>query len=122
VYFGALDGSVYALDVNGGKLKWNVPFKAGDAVRSPIVVDNNVLYFGSDDFKIYAVDASTGQAKWVRTTNNRVLGATTVAGGVVYAQSYDHLLYALDAVTGQGKWALNTSETKLVTPIPGSVR
>jgi outer membrane protein assembly factor BamB len=122
VYFAALDGNVYAVDAQTGKLKWNAPFKAGSSVRSSIAVDNGVLFFGSDDFNIYAVNAATGQAKWTRTTSGRVLSSPTVANGVVYIQSYDHLLYALDTATGQAKWALNAGDGKPVTPVPGTVK
>lgn len=105
VYFGLVDGNVYALDSTTGALKWK--YKTAGSVSSPAVV-GGVVYVGSDN--LYALDAITGALKWRYKTGGS-LSSPTISGGIVYVGSADNSVYALDAITGTLKWKYNSAGT-----------
>jgi outer membrane protein assembly factor BamB len=55
VYFGGVDGNVYALDAENGQPLWYYPTQ-GPITSSPFIEENKV-YIGSIDFNIYALKA-----------------------------------------------------------------
>jgi eukaryotic-like serine/threonine-protein kinase len=60
VYVGSSNTYLYALDTNGGELKWR--FKTEGGVFSTPAVAEGVVYVGSNDGYLYAVEAeSNGQ-------------------------------------------------------------
>ncbi|MDO9325673.1 MAG: PQQ-binding-like beta-propeller repeat protein, partial [Methanoregula sp.] len=54
VYFGDLNGTLYALDAKTGALRWN--FTAGGYIWSSPSVSNGVVYFSGGDGYLYAVE------------------------------------------------------------------
>ena len=113
VFFGSGDGSVYALDVASGELRWK--FQTGDVVHASPAFDSSTLYFGSFDSYFYAVDAGSGKEKWRfhggedAVMHNQVgfQSSPAVVDGVVYTGCRDSNVYALDAATGQERWRFN---------------
>ncbi len=114
LYFGSLDKSLYALDIQSGSILWNFPTKG--AVRSTPAVINGVIYFGSDDHSLYAVDARTGNKLWSFATGNAIESSPAVANGVVYVGSDDHSLYSVDARTGKKQWSFATGNAITSSP------
>ena len=53
VYFGSLDGNLYAVDIKTGQEKWK--FKTKYWVLSSPAIADGVVYFGSFDGNLYAV-------------------------------------------------------------------
>ena len=111
VYFGSLDGKLYAIDAMTGKAKW--VFKTGNMVYSSPAVSNGIVYFGSWDNNLYAIDAVTGKERWRLKIGNHLWRAKAtnigdsspaLSDGVVYVGSNDKNLYAIDAMTGKVKW------------------
>jgi outer membrane protein assembly factor BamB len=116
VYFAANDGTVYALEAEGGgnelwqrKIEGWTPF--------PPTLAEGTLYLGSRGHSLYALDAEKGRVKWRFTTGGQVPYSPTVAGGVVYFGSWDGNLYAVEAQRRSEIWrfpaggALTTSPT-----------
>lgn len=102
LYFGDLDGYLYALDIATGQLIWK--FQTGGEIWSTAAVDNGKVFISSFDKNIYAVDVNTGKEVWHYST-----GATNVAplvtfNNVVYVGSLDKYLYALNEADGSLKW------------------
>ena len=69
VFVGSQDGTVYALDLETGCVRW--AFEARAEVRTGIVVAQNSdgsvnAYFGDLIANLYAVDARSGELKWQR--------------------------------------------------------
>ena len=95
VYFGSVDGTLYALNAASGQQKWSFP--TSRAVYSSPAVVNCVVYFGSNDGKLYALDASSEQKLWSFQTGDKVQSSPTVVNGIVYFGSDDGHLYAIYA-------------------------
>ncbi|MEF8873318.1 MAG: PQQ-binding-like beta-propeller repeat protein [Candidatus Thermoplasmatota archaeon] len=95
MYFGSLDGTFYALDVEDGEELWT--YDTGEPIiSSPAVSEDETIYFGSGDNNIYALNPD-GSLRWKYETNGQVYSSPTVDDdGNVYVGSYDHNLYSID--------------------------
>jgi outer membrane protein assembly factor BamB len=106
IYFGANDGSIYALDANNGKRKWRFQTGAFPTSPSPPAVADNTVYVGGMH-TFYALDSRTGLIRWQYApedaTDGTFLISPTVVEGVVYSGGW-HRLYALNATTGREIW------------------
>jgi outer membrane protein assembly factor BamB len=111
------NGDVFCLNATSGIRVWN--FTVGDAVGSPVAVDDFV-YFGSMDGNAYCLNASSGAKIWNYTTWYNSAGpahgyhwgnsvsAPAVAYGRVYVGSSDFDVFCLDALTGEKIWNFST--------------
>ena len=68
LFFGADDGTFYALDQKNGSVVWS--FKVGKhpegkGILSTPAVHDGVVYFGAYDGNVYALDAASGKVKWI---------------------------------------------------------
>jgi len=124
VYFGSVDGTVYAL-TSAGALKWS--YATGDAIdgASPAIGSDGTVYLGSNDGYLYALNGSTGALKW------RVAAASAIASTPAIAS--DKTVYFRDntrlyALTDKGgsvvkKWQFSltgsTSEGTYSSPAIG---
>jgi len=69
VYFGSADGTLYALNTQGGVL-WT--YDTGDTIRSSPAVGpapageggHDIVYFGCGNGKLYALNGDTGTRRW----------------------------------------------------------
>jgi len=115
VYFGSVDGNLYALDANSGEQRWK--FATGDVVHASPAYADGVVYVGSWDSYFYAIDAASGKEKWRfhggedPLIHNQVgfQSSPSVVNGVVYTGCRDSNLYAIDAATGKEKWHFNNN-------------
>jgi outer membrane protein assembly factor BamB len=122
VYFGSLDGRVYAVDARCGALAW--VYTVGKHLRyspavlpgsvvcegvagSPLVVDET-LYCGADDGFLYALDAGTGKERWIFQTEKWIWGRPLLLDGVLVAASAEGRIYGLEAATGKRLWVRST--------------
>jgi outer membrane protein assembly factor BamB len=118
VYFGSLDGRIYAVDARSGALAWY--YTVGKHLRyspavvpgsvvcegvagSPLVVDETV-YCGADDGFLYALDTSTGAEQWVFQTQKWIWGQPLWMAGVLIVASADGNVYGLEASSGKRLW------------------
>ena len=115
VYFGADNGTMWALNQSDGSVAWShrVLFGAGrkKIFSSPALYDGT-LYFGAYDGNFYALDAKTGAKKWVYMDADWIGSSPCVAEdlNVVFVGLEFGLWHkqggiaALDAKTGEKKW------------------
>lgn len=112
--FGCECGSVYALDVDTGEIKWELP--TGGAIKGALALDGDgVAYGGNYAGEVFAVDAFTGKQRWRIDTiggsfgrGGGVYSTPTVAYGRVYLGSIDSRVYSLDKETGDIAWSYST--------------
>ncbi|HYW80574.1 MAG TPA: PQQ-binding-like beta-propeller repeat protein, partial [Thermoguttaceae bacterium] len=127
VFVADLDGTVTALDLAGGTMKWRY-FTAARLYSSPCVADGRV-YIGSGDGRITCLEAISGRELWkydVAPIQRRIMvygdlvntwpitGGVIVHEGTVYAAAGmlnidGTSVVALDARTGAVKWRNDSS-------------
>src|SRR5918993_3637790 len=72
VYVGSLDSTLYALELNSGKLKWK--FKTGGEIRSTVCLNGDQLLLYSGDATLYSIHRLTGKVLWTFKTKGGILG------------------------------------------------
>jgi hypothetical protein len=109
VFFGSLDGVVYALDATNGALIWQV--QTGGPVYAAPAVANNTVYIGSTAGRFFALDAASGNERWHYPVGTaRLPTAFTGAAALspdhsrVYFGNEDMLARTLDATSGALVW------------------
>ncbi|MBI3943506.1 MAG: PQQ-binding-like beta-propeller repeat protein [Chloroflexi bacterium] len=118
VYFGSMDGYIYALDGRSGAMVWR--YRAGrhlqyapsvvpgsiacEAVCGSPLVDHGTVYCGADDGFMYALDSATGAERWVFQTQKWIWGRPLLSRGVLIVPSADGRIYGLDPASGRPVW------------------
>jgi glucose dehydrogenase len=90
---GPSTGELAAVDINTGKIKWNVTYKS--PVFGSTTVSNDIVFSTTFDGQVHASDAKTGKPLW-----DQQLPAATNAGVTVHE---DTLIAAAGLPAGQGQ-------------------
>ena len=106
VYFGALDGYLYAVDAQNGQLKWK--FQAEGQIKASPSIRNGNLYFGDGTGVFYAIDIGNGQVNWQFHTEGEIISSANFSGERVLFGSYDGFLYCLNRRDGTLVWKFET--------------
>ena len=125
IFVGSQDGTVYALDMETGCMRWS--FRASAEVRTAIVADptSKRLYFGDVLARAYALDAMTGKLVWKTKvddhSNATITGSLSLGGKQVFVPvsslevtaaadpkyaccTFRGSVVALDLATGKQRW------------------
>ncbi|WP_184549099.1 PQQ-binding-like beta-propeller repeat protein [Mucilaginibacter sp. FT3.2] len=121
VYFGSGDGYIYALNVNGHRLKWK--FKTGGIIHATPAMDQNKLYVGSWDSYFYALDLESGKLVWKYKTGEDkkthlmegFQATAVIKNGQVFVGSRDGFFYVLDSEKGKLKWKYDAHGSWIVS-------
>ena len=116
--FGALSGSIYALDADTGALVWRVTPPNYDGSFSSASVYENFLLVGeglhiTKDARMFCIDISDEQNPeilWSFRTNSHIEGTPTIDQGRVFFTAGDDGIYGLDLRTGEKLWHLPGDE------------
>lgn len=100
VYFGANDGTVYALNKETGGLNWTYKVKnpVAEAFRhfsTPFVLENKV-FIGSADKNLYCLDATTGELIFKHTSSDWIRSCPVATASNVYFASINGDLYNIN--------------------------
>jgi outer membrane protein assembly factor BamB len=116
IYFAALDGLVYSVDPEDGKVAWTFNTKM-ENLSQPLVAEGKVFVLSGAN-TLFALDAETGKQKWLY--NRQDSSSLSIRGGskpvlhkgVLYTGFSDGALVALDSSSGSLKWEkiLNTNK------------
>jgi len=115
VYIASYSGTIYGVNLKGGK-KWSAQPSGISLIFSSPTYSNGIVYIGGQDNNLYAFDAETGAVKWTAPTGDTINSSPAVSGGIVYVGSSDKKLWAFDAVTGAFKWKYGTGDSVLSSP------
>lgn len=121
VYYGALDGSVYAYDLrkirelhekrqlpqfSNSAEHWR--YKSAKEVTTPIVSDDSTINFASRDKSLYSLTALDRKLQFQFETDEEVSAPLGVSGRTIFLASEDFSLFAIDRITGTVRWRFVT--------------
>ena len=115
VYIGSMDGSLYAIDLGTGKMRWQYA-TGGPVEESSPCVQGSMVYVGDLDGTFHAVDRATGKARWTYKTGGEIKSSPIWVNNSIYFGSYDQNLYCLSAATGTLIWKYTTEGPVHCTP------
>ena len=112
VFVGAQNGKFACINLEDGKIVWQVE-KKGFFEGSAAVVDK-VVIVGCGDAFVYAFDIATGKEVWKFETEGEIHAGVNLwkdDSGKMLALigSYDNKLYCLEAATGKKVWDFETT-------------
>ncbi len=108
VYFGAKDGSLYAVEQRTGALRWRRTGNVYWYMSAP-AFDRHIVFTGNSDGRfIQALDTRTGAIVWQFNAGINVFASPSIAAGVVYTGAWDGQFHALDERTGKELWSFST--------------
>lgn len=114
VYFGAMDGYVYAVNFETGDVIWK--FKTGSRNFGSVSnVSEGIICIPCFDKNIYALDAKTGKEIWRFKTGGEIFGSPFMANGKVFVGSKDGYVYAID-LKGKLTWNFKTGDEVACSP------
>lgn len=101
LYFGAYDGSVYAVDREQATCKWR--FDTGDPIVGGVVLTDDGLYVPSEDGFLYLLDPEDGSEKTKRQVGD-TWATPLVLKDAVYVATIDGKLWKLARDTLEPLW------------------
>ena len=112
-FFGAMDGAVYAIDIETGSQQWSAELLQEGNVRStPMYVDGTLFVNDGgttiDENGLHALDASTGERLWNETYGGERAAPPNEYDGILYFGSWDQEFVAVESPDGQEQWNHDT--------------
>ncbi len=103
-FIGCKDGTLLALNIITGKLKWK--WKTDGGISSSPLYLNNRIYFGDENGIFHAVNLE-GKEIWKYTTEDKIISSANTDGTNIFFGSYDNNLYCINQ-EGKKVWSLKT--------------
>jgi len=107
IVFGCDNGSLYAVGINDGKLRWSAKTRAS-ILASPSIQEGKV-FIGSTDSTFYAFDIRTGKQLWTQALSGKINSSQAVANKHVYIATINRTIYCLAEDDGSIMWKINTN-------------
>ena len=105
IYFNNSLGDISAVDIEDGRLLWQLPTTSNIIVESnfsletsDIIADENNLFFSNNKNQFFSIDISSGNFEWVNKVNSNV--KPTLVGNFLITVSLEGYLVIIDKITG----------------------
>jgi outer membrane protein assembly factor BamB len=108
VYFGGLDGIIYALDAQSGRVAWKR--ELGGRVTTSLAVRGHDMYVGTAKRHLYRLDTDSGNVLSDFATESEPEGHLALAEDSLVAFVGDELLASLDLSLKKVRWSAEASK------------
>jgi outer membrane protein assembly factor BamB len=123
VYFGAQDGTIYALSTSDGQVRWRLKVNDGEPRAQQLFsrprIKDNRLFIGSAIGELYCLDARSGKLLWKAKTSDWIRSRPLVVGEQIYVATLDGNVTAFD---GKGKqvWSKPAGHHSIFADLSGN--
>ncbi|MFH1635522.1 MAG: serine/threonine-protein kinase [Chloroflexota bacterium] len=115
IYYGAVDGTLYAIDAKTGWGIWRFRMERG-TISTPCLIEH-YIFIGSADGNIYCVDTRSSKEVWRFSTENQVSSSPVIHKDSLYCGGVDGFIYCLEYRTGRLRWKYATKGAITGTPV-----
>jgi len=105
IYFNNSLGDISAIDLNNGRLIWQLPtqsnviFESAFSLEtSDIIADENNLFFSNNKNQFFSIDIKSGSFNWETTVNSSI--RPTLIENFLISVSIEGYLILIDKITG----------------------
>jgi outer membrane protein assembly factor BamB len=123
VYFGAQDGTVYALNIADGRVRWKRKVNEGEPrahqLFSRPTILGSKLFIGSATKELYCIDTETGELIWKAATSDWIRSRPLALGDLVYAATLDGKVTAFDG-NGMQRWSESAGRHSIFADLVGN--
>lgn len=116
VYAPALEGYLYCLDRETGKVIWKYRSiestdekKFAPGFKAAPLVTADVVYVGDEDGILHAINRTLGKPMWTFATGAEIAGGVAAFQGQLLLASHDAFLYSLNH-DGKEQWKFETQD------------
>lgn len=104
VFFGSMDGAVYAVDANTGTQVWKQQLSQRLGFSTaPVIADNKVM-IGGQDGHFYALNPNNGQVIWNYNASAPIFQTAAYDKGKVFFGTQDMYFHAVNTADGTLAW------------------
>lgn len=128
-FFGGLDSTVYAIDVQTGNLNWKI--KTGGEIRSTLTIQDDKLYLLGGNGILSCLDKRTGKSVWRKIVDNNALylaerkydfadyyqSSILIHEGVIYFGGGNNFITALKLENGEMLWRFKAGDIVHSQPV-----
>jgi outer membrane protein assembly factor BamB len=104
-YIGNYHGTIYAVELRGGKVVWRYDPLGGKMASSPAVFGPDLVVHGMDGV-VRVLDRRTGRLRWRFATGSPIESSPVIAGSVDYFGAWNGRIYALDLRRHKLRWTI----------------
>jgi outer membrane protein assembly factor BamB len=102
-YIGNNHGTVYALSMRNGAVRWRHEVRGGKMAASPAVVGDDVVVHGMDGV-VRVLDRHTGRVRFAVRIGSPIESSPVVRDRIDYFGAWNGNVYALDLRTRRFRW------------------
>ncbi|XP_066273849.1 uncharacterized protein [Branchiostoma lanceolatum] len=114
---GTNGGSVLAVDIERGKLKWEKKL-GGEILSSPALDNEGNLYIGTSDGQVLKLKQKDGFTVWQVPAGDAVMSSPKLdTHGRVFVGSNSGFVFAINDETGQVIWQVETEGPVVASPL-----
>jgi hypothetical protein len=108
VFFGCLDGCVYALDAAKGEQAWRFESGLRTGFSTAVLLAEGNVFIANRGGVYYALSQKDGKVVWQRDLGVPLLMSSAYDDGKLFFGAMEMRVYALDAKTGEIAWKSET--------------
>jgi len=104
-YIGNFHGTIYAVEMRGGKVAWRYDPSGGKMASSPAVFGADLVVHGMDGV-VRVLDRRTGRLRWRFATGSPIESSPVIAGSTDFFGAWNGRIYALDLRRHRLRWTI----------------
>lgn len=108
VYFGAWNGTLYAVDARRPRLRWSASMSA--EIKGSAALAGERILIGDYSGRLSAFAADDGAPLWSNTSGQRYYGGPAVSDGTAVIGDVGGAVLAVDVATGAQRWRHATAD------------
>jgi eukaryotic-like serine/threonine-protein kinase len=114
VIVGCDNGIMYSLDAETGDKNWE--FHTSGAIKTTVLIVDDIIYFGNDAGNFYAINKNTGKLSWQKKYSEGIESSACFGDNKIYFGCNNDTVYCIDK-QGHTIWTNNMGGNIICSPL-----